>query len=151
KIVDYHNAQTSDLDVSIHFNANVNTTKPVGTECLYLTREDLSDDIAEAIAGASGLIDRGPKERTDLFFLNNTEMPAILIEVCFVDSSADVEIYRAKFDQICEGIADVLGGKQVQPVPPRPDEQVVVAITVPAGVKLALTVNGEPVLVDDEG
>jgi N-acetylmuramoyl-L-alanine amidase len=151
KIVDYHNAQTRDLDVSIHFNANVNTTKPVGTECLYLTREDLSDDIAEAIAGASGLIDRGPKERTDLFFLNNTEMPAILIEVCFVDSSADVEIYRAKFDQICEAIADVLGGKQVQPVPPRPDEQVVVAITVPAGVKLALTVNGEPVLVDDEG
>jgi N-acetylmuramoyl-L-alanine amidase len=151
-IVNYHNAQTRTVDVSIHFNANRDTSKPVGTECLYVTQFGLADDIAAAIADASGLIDRGPKERTDLCFLNNTEMPAILIEVCFVDSSADVDIYHDKFDDICEAIADVLGGKQIQPVPPRPDEQVVdLAITVPAGVKLALTVNGEPVLVDDDG
>jgi N-acetylmuramoyl-L-alanine amidase len=152
RIVDYHNAQTRDLDVSIHFNANVDTSKPVGTECLYVTQLDLSDDIAEAIAAASGLLDRGPKERTDLFFLNNTEMPAILIEVCFVDSSADVDIYHDKFDDICEAIADVLGGEKTQPMPPRPDEQVVeIDINVPCGVKLALTVNGEAVMVDDEG
>jgi N-acetylmuramoyl-L-alanine amidase len=154
KIVDYHNAQTRDLDVSIHFNANVDTSKPVGTECLYVTQLDLAAEISAAIASASGLIDRGPKERTDLFFLNHTQMPAVLIEVAFVDSSADVEIYRAKFDQICEAIADVLGGEQVQPVPPRPprpEEQVVeVDINVPAGVRLALTVNGEDVMVDDD-
>jgi len=151
KIVDYHNAQTRDLDVSIHFNANVDTSKPVGTECLYVTQEGLSAEISAAIAAASGLIDRGPKERTDLFFLNNTRMPAVLIEVAFVDSSADVEIYREKFDQICEAIANVLGGEQVQPVPPRPDEQVVeIDINIPVGVKLALTVNGEEVMLDDD-
>jgi N-acetylmuramoyl-L-alanine amidase len=155
RIVDYHNAQTRDLDVSIHFNANVNTSKPVGTECLYVTQEDLAFDIATAIARASSLIDRGGKLRTDLFFLNNTRMPAVLIEVAFVDSSADVEIYRAKFDQITGAIADVLGGEQVQPVPPRPprpDEQIVeIDINMPAGVKLALTVNGEAVIIDDDG
>jgi N-acetylmuramoyl-L-alanine amidase len=154
RIVDYHNAQTRDLDVSVHFNANQDTSKPVGTECLYVTQIDLAAEISAAIAMASGLIDRGPKERTDLFFLNNTEMPAVLIEICFVDSSADVEIYRAKFDQICGAIADVLGGEQVQPIPPRPprpDEQVVeIDINMPAGVKLALTVNGEDVMVDDD-
>src|SRR4029434_9009058 len=66
-IVNYHNAQVRDLDVSIHFNANVDTSKPVGTECLYVTQEELADDIADAIAAASGLIDRGGKKRTDFF------------------------------------------------------------------------------------
>lgn len=151
RIVDYHNAQVRDLDISIHFNANQDTTRPVGTECLYVTQEDLSAEMSAAIA-TSGLTDRGAKQRTDLFFLNNTEMPAILIEVCFVDSSADVDIYQNKFDDICEAIADVLGGEQVQPVPPRPDEQVVeIDINMPVGVKLTLTVNGEAVMVDDEG
>jgi N-acetylmuramoyl-L-alanine amidase len=150
KIVNYHNAQQRDLDVSIHFNANAETSKPVaskpvGTECLYLTQQVLADDMAEAIS-LSGLIDRGPKKRTDLFFLNNTTMPAILTEVCFVDSAADVAIYEAKFDAICEAIADVLGGEQTQPKPPRPDEQVEIDINMPVGVKLTLTVNGEAVI-----
>jgi N-acetylmuramoyl-L-alanine amidase len=140
KIVNYHNAQTRDLDVSVHFNANAETTKPVGTECLYVTQLDLSDDIAEAIA-TSGLIDRGPKKRTDLFFLNNTTMPAVLVEVAFVDSSADVNIYKQKFDMICEAIADVLGGEQTKP---QPEEQVVrMDVVIPSGVQLALTINGE--------
>jgi N-acetylmuramoyl-L-alanine amidase len=39
-------------------------------------------------------------------------MPSILIEVCFVDSTADAAIYDSKFDQICEAIATVLGGKE---------------------------------------
>jgi N-acetylmuramoyl-L-alanine amidase len=151
-IVNYHNAQTRDLDVSVHFNDNGSTSKPIGTECWYVTQLDLAAEISAAIAMTSGLIDRGPKKTGELFFLNHTEMPAVLIEICFVDSAADVEIYRAKIDQICEAIADVLGGKQVQPVPPRPDEQVVeIDITVPDGVRLALTVNGEAVMVDDEG
>lgn len=145
KIVNYHNAQQRDLDVSIHFNANAETSKPVGTECLYLTQQVLADDMAEAIS-LSGLIDRGPKKRTDLFFLNNTAMPAILVEVCFVDSSADVGIYNAKFDTICTDIADILapGSEVPQPIPPQPDEQAVtVAITAPAGVDVTVTVNGE--------
>lgn len=123
-IVAYHNAQTRDLDVSVHFNAYEHTSKPMGTECLYITQPELAGEVADAIA-ACGLIDRGPKKRTDLFFLNNTEEPAILIEVCFVDSSADVDCYEKHFTDICAGIAGVLSGQEVQPgpspIPPGPE------------------------------
>jgi N-acetylmuramoyl-L-alanine amidase len=143
KIVDYHNAQVRDLDVSIHFNANADTEKPVGTECLYVTHEDLADDVAAAIAADSGLIDRGPKYRNDLFFPNNTDQPAILIEVCFVDSAADVEIYRAKFEQICDAIADELGGEQSEPAP-EPEPEVATVDIVTSGA-VVVTVNGQRV------
>jgi N-acetylmuramoyl-L-alanine amidase len=108
-IVNVHNAQPShDLDVSVHFNAYTETTNPMGTECLYLTEAQLADNISAAIAQAGGLIDRGPKKRTDLFFLNKTHAPAVLIEVCFVDSSADAEDYEDNFTAICQGIANTL-------------------------------------------
>jgi hypothetical protein len=110
RIVDYHNAQNRDLDVSVHFNAYETTSKPMGTECLYVTQGELADTVATSIARASGLIDRGPKKRTDLYFLNNTDEPAILIETCFVDSSADADIYDLKFDAICAAIASAISG-----------------------------------------
>jgi N-acetylmuramoyl-L-alanine amidase len=109
-IVDAHNAEERDLDVSIHFNAYVETTSPMGTEVLYVTQSTLAQHVAAAIA-ATGFINRGAKKRTDLFFLNQTQMPSILIEVCFVDSSADAAIYERQFNVICEAIATVLGGQ----------------------------------------
>jgi N-acetylmuramoyl-L-alanine amidase len=109
-IVDFHNAQTRDLDVSVHFNAHEQVEKPMGTEVLYVTQSALAGQVSAAIASC-GFINRGGKKRTDLFFLNNTEMPAILIEVCFVDSEADCDLYARKFDAVCEAIADVLGGE----------------------------------------
>jgi hypothetical protein len=79
----------------------------MGCEVLYLTQEDLAAEISKAIAKASGLPNRGAKKRSDLYFLNNTDEPAILIEVCFVDSSADANAYKTKFKAICQAIADV--------------------------------------------
>jgi N-acetylmuramoyl-L-alanine amidase len=38
RIVNFHNSKVRDLDVSVHFNANVETTSPMGTECLYVTQ-----------------------------------------------------------------------------------------------------------------
>ena len=88
----------------------------MGTECLYYSLAELAGEVSAAIA-SNGLIDRGPKKRTDLYFLNNTEEPAILIEVCFVDSTADAKIYNEEFDAICNSIAGVIGGEGRQ----RPD------------------------------
>ena len=116
-IVDYHNAQSRDLDVSVHFNAYVETPKPMGTEVLYLTQSTLAGQVSSAIA-SRGFINRGPKKRTDLYFLNHTEMPAILLEICFVDSVADVDIYSAQFEEICTAIAEVLSGNQLTQQPP---------------------------------
>jgi N-acetylmuramoyl-L-alanine amidase-like protein len=122
-IVNYHNKQTRDLDVSVHFNAYEQVSKPMGTEVLYLTQSALAGQVSSAIAAAGGFINRGAKKRTDLFFLNSTEMPSILIEVCFVDSEADADLYGVHFDAICDAIADVLGGVDEEDVtpPPRPD------------------------------
>ncbi len=119
KITEYHNAQQRDLDVSVHFNANVETTSPMGTECLYVTQETLSKKVADAIASV-GFKNRGPKYRGDLWFLNQTEMPSILIEVCFVDSSADATLYNQTFEAICESVATVLGGKAKAKPKPEP-------------------------------
>jgi N-acetylmuramoyl-L-alanine amidase len=110
-IVDYHNSQTRELDVSVHFNAYIETTSPMGSECLYVTQSALADHVSAALA-ACGFINRGAKKRTDLFFLNQTTGPAILIEICFVDSSADAAVYEDQFEAICEAIAGVLGGVQ---------------------------------------
>ena len=121
-IVSYHNSQVRELDVSVHFNAYVETTGPRGTECLYVTQEELSADVSAAIA-ACGFIDRGAKEdERGLYFLNNTKMPAILIEVCFVDSVADADAYHSQFDEICKAIADTLAGTAAEaPEPGEPD------------------------------
>ena len=56
RIVDYHNSQNRDLDVSVHFNAYQTTSKPMGTECWYVTQQSIADDVADYVAGASGLV-----------------------------------------------------------------------------------------------
>jgi len=110
-IVKKHNSYDRDLDVSVHFNAFQKTEKPMGTEVLYKSQKDLAGKVAAAIASV-GFINRGAKKRDDLAFLNGTKEPAILIEVCFVDSQADVNVYEEHFDTICAKIADVLGDEE---------------------------------------
>lgn len=107
-IVNYHNGQQRDLDWSIHFNAASVIDGPRGVEVLYYDAKDLSAKVSAAIAKSSGLKDRGAKQRKELYFLKNTSKPAILIEVCFVDSKADVELYHSNFATICASIAEVL-------------------------------------------
>ena len=112
RIVDFHNSLTRDLDISIHFNAYEPTASPMGTEVLYVTQQQLAADLAMAIAAEGSLINRGAKERSDLFFLNQTSAPAVLIEVCFVDSEADALAYEKGFADICTGIAAVVAGDE---------------------------------------
>ena len=44
-------------------------------------------------------------------------MPSVLLEVCFVDSQADCDIYHDQFEEICEALASELAGK-------KPDEAI---------------------------
>jgi N-acetylmuramoyl-L-alanine amidase len=109
-IVNWHNWQNRDYDVSVHFNAYQKTDNPMGVEVLYVTQQKLAADTSLAIAQAGGLSNRGAKKRTDLAFLNGTNKPAILLEICFVDSSRDADLYRRQFEAICKRIAEVIGG-----------------------------------------
>lgn len=117
RIVDFHNDQERSLDISVHFNAYNTTNDPMGTECLYLTKSELADVMAKAISAVSGLKNRGGKKRDDLFFLNKTTEPAILIEVCFVDSKADANLYNNHFHSICGAISEVIGGLTPRTLP----------------------------------
>jgi N-acetylmuramoyl-L-alanine amidase len=130
RIVDFHNSQGAhDLDVSVHFNsADFNgsdwTSNPVGSEVFYESSagKNWANSIVDSICEASGLINRGPKDG-NLYFLSNTMEVAVLIEVCFVNSKADVNIYHTKFDHICKAIATTIAGEEVGPEPvPPPDD-----------------------------
>lgn len=124
-IVNYHNSQSRDLDISVHFNASSRTDQPRGTEVLFYDNASLASSVAGAISSASGLKNRGPKQDKGLYFLRNTKKPAVLIEVCFVDSSADANIYNTHFDDICKAIAETVAGRKVpvQPTSEAPQPQ----------------------------
>jgi hypothetical protein len=109
-ITDFHNSQKRELDISVHFNAFEQVAKPMGCEVWYVTQSSLAQRLSAAIATA-GFIDRGGKHTTSLHFLNQTTMPSVLLEICFVDSQADCDIYAGHFENICEALAAELGGK----------------------------------------
>ena len=119
-IVNWHNGFNDGVDVSIHFNAYAHVDKPMGTEVCYYSNSSLATAVSKEIATVGGFIDRGAKQRTGLYFLKHTNKPAILIEVCFVDSVADVNLYRANFERICQAIAKTLIGNIVVPTPTAP-------------------------------
>jgi len=168
-IVNYHNSRTRDRDVSVHFNAYQKYTaaqKPngMGTECLYVTQSALATTVAGAMASAGTFINRGPKYRSDLFFLNNTRMPAILLEVCFVDAEVDGNKYRQNFERLCVAIAESVSGVKVQGPPVEPEEPPVeppveppteptgnnhLDMTVRGEGNFTVLFNGEPITVGD--
>ena len=132
----HHNAQTRDLDVSVHFNAVAGATRDIGigVETCYrqgnTEMRELASRISKAIVEASGMILRrgdGTWTRTDLGFLNRTNINrAVLLEICFVNSRTDVRLYQENFEAVCRNIAVILSGKVItehisQPTTPRPD------------------------------
>lgn len=102
-----HNQTKRVLDVSIHFNA-VNGVREtgIGTEVLYVNPnlKRFAATMSAAIAKAGGFKDRGAKHRSNLAWLNGTIKPAILIEICFVNSRTDVQAYEKNKTQIVEAI-----------------------------------------------
>src|SRR5215472_1283758 len=133
-IVAFHNSRQRDLDVSVHFNHAGGGTveRPIGTEVLFLTQQDLAAKVSKAISLSSGLIDRGAKKRSDLSFLSRTSKPAILIEVCFVNSRADVALYQPNFNHICSAIGASILGEPAPTVPRTPQPE----IAVPGGANM---------------
>lgn len=155
RIVDFHNSKTRDLDVSVHFNAYVETEAPMGTEVLFVSQGALAGEVSAALAQAGDFVDRGAKKRTDLFFLNNTSEPSILIETCFVDSEADADLYTSNFELICDAIAAVLGGDEDEAIKPppgeitppeRPHKKPTIRLDVEVTGDIAIIINGVPLI-----
>lgn len=85
------------LFVSIHHNA---CPGGYGAEVLCIKNNyqgGLSTKVGQAILNelaSIGLKNRGIKDRRDLYVINNTSMPALIIECAFVDSSLDMANYN---------------------------------------------------------
>jgi len=119
-ICDFHNSQTRDLDVSVHFN--MYNGEAHGTEVFATSQLELARDVASEIAINSGLTDRGGKDGSHLYFINHTEEGAILIEVCFIDHQGDVDKYHRYFEDICQAIAETVGSISIDDAPPQPPD-----------------------------
>ncbi len=103
------NAAGADLFVSIHRNASANPNTAEGIETLVYNDTGIKTEIAESIneqLEAVGFKNRGVKERPNLVVLKRTEMPAVLLEVGFINSDSDNAIFDEKFDAMAQGIAD---------------------------------------------
>ena len=53
-----------------------------------------------------GFVNLGVNERPNLVVLNSTNMPAVLVEVGFINTDADNELFDSRFDEIARAIAD---------------------------------------------
>lgn len=102
------------LFVSIHHNA---CPGGYGAEVLCIKSNyqgGLSTKVGQAVLNElalTGLKNRGIKDRRDLYVINNTSMPALIVECAFVDSSSDVANYNpekiaaAIYKVICTALA----------------------------------------------
>jgi len=122
-IVAAHNRADRELDISVHFNAYEQVDHGMGCEVLYYSNGALAAELSAAIADASGLIDRGAKQRQDLYVLANTEETCMLLEICFCDSEEDVKLYRENFDQIIDALAYEISGVEGELGPPERPER----------------------------
>jgi len=100
------NAAEADVFVSLHFNAF--NKRATGTETLISNTPQsllLGHCIQANVKAVLNLPDRGLKERPGLFVLRNTAMPAVVVEVCFIDNDYDMRCYEAHKDETARAIA----------------------------------------------
>ncbi|MDZ7957711.1 MAG: N-acetylmuramoyl-L-alanine amidase [Aulosira sp. DedQUE10] len=136
KRCDRANSAKVDVFVSIHFNAFNGQAN--GTE--VFAGSDTSRKIAKPVLDEFlklGFFNRGVKSGSHLYVLRNTNMPAILIECCFLDSQKDMNLFEP--EAMANAIVKGLTGKlPTTPVNPVPDEEMNVDTTV---LRLQKTLN----------
>lgn len=118
QIVAKCNKHTVDYDISIHFNAGAcdqtGNKRTTGTEIYVYSSSSKAKSMAETIVDSiadTGLTNRGVKINPSLYVLKNTNNPAMLIEVCFVDDKDDYKAYDRK--KVAQAIVDALIGTKI--------------------------------------
>lgn len=103
------NAVGGDYFVSIHRNSSPYPNQYTGVETLVYNRYGeaarLARNINEQLVRV-GYEDQGVNERTNLVVLNRTDMPAVLVEVGFINTDADNQLFDERFDEAAQAIAD---------------------------------------------
>lgn len=112
--VDKANKWGADLFVSIHFNKAYDVyNDPLGSEVCVHSPFDVAQRVVKGLVSL-GFKNRGQKVRGNLYELNHTNMKAMIIEVCFVESIADVGLYKKLgVDLIGKTIAESIVNKKI--------------------------------------
>lgn len=115
----------ADLFVSIHFNNAYSTYNgALGTEVCVYSEYDIAGRVVNKMASL-GFRNRGQKVRTGLYELKHTSMKSMIVEVCFVEATEDVALYKkVGYDYIGKTIAEALVNRssRVTPTPtPTPE------------------------------
>lgn len=103
------NAAGVDYFVSIHRNSTPEDNGVSGVESLVYdlsgVKYEMAQDINEQLE-AVGFINRGVQARPNLAVLRRTNMPAVLVEVGFINSETDNRLFDENFQDIAEAIAE---------------------------------------------
>ncbi|MGL5766101.1 MAG: N-acetylmuramoyl-L-alanine amidase [Sarcina sp.] len=112
------NTWKADLFISVHFNkAYSSYTGVIGSEGWVYNSNSIaskiSDRICQRLSTKIGFKNRGTK--TGHFYeLRTTNMPSIIVEVCFVEATGDVELYKkAGSDKVGQIIAEAIVNQEV--------------------------------------
>ena len=99
----------ADLFVSIHFNnAYSSYNGALGTEVCVYSEYDTAKRVVNKMASL-GFKNRGQKVRTGLYELRHTSMKSMIVEVCFVEATEDVALYKKLgYDKIGKTIAEAI-------------------------------------------
>ncbi len=97
-----------DFFVSIHRNSFPTANAVSGVESLVYDKSGIKLQMAENINDqleSIGFVNLGVKARPNLIVLRRTKMPAVLVEVGFINSDTDNQLFDANFDAIAQAIA----------------------------------------------
>lgn len=99
----------ADYFVSIHRNSSPYPNQYTGVETLVYNRYGEAARMAYNINAQLeevGFVNQGVNERPNLVVLNSTQMPAVLVEVGFINNDQDNVLFDERFDDIARAIAD---------------------------------------------
>jgi len=102
------NQSGADHFISIHRNSSPQPNQYSGVESLIYDKSDIKLEIAENIneqLANVGFNNLGVKERPGLVILRRTQMSSVLVEVGFINSDADNQLFDSRFNDIAKGIA----------------------------------------------
>ena len=104
----------ADLFISIHFNKAYNSyTGAIGSEVCVYSNFDIAQRVVNGLASL-GFKNRGQKVRNNLYELKNTKMKSMIVEVCFVEATEDVALYKKLGpDTVGKTIAEAIANKKV--------------------------------------
>ena len=107
------NRALADYFISIHRNSSPMPNQYEGVETLVYDKSGIKLEMAENINGALenlGFKNLGVKARPGLVVLRRTRMPALLVEVGFINSDSDNVLFDQRFNEIAEAIAYAILG-----------------------------------------